>query len=48
MFSKLAKDKHALWLEETSAKGLFFKKRQGTREDIWQVYVGDDHRALCL
>lgn len=45
---RLARAKHRLWLSDTTARSLEFKKRQGQNADIWQAYVGDDHRALCV
>jgi len=44
----LAKEKHALWLVDTTAQSLDFKKMKGQKEPIWEVYVGRGHRAFCL
>lgn len=45
---KLAKEKHRLWLEDTTAPSLDFKSLKGQSENIWEVYVGKGHRAFCV
>ena len=44
---KLAKAKFQLWKQDTTMRGLDFK-RIDDKEDIWSVHIGDHYRALCV